>query len=283
MIKSFKNSWVIVLFVLILFFNNAMLKEKDREKVITLQSTTSTENSGFYDYILPIFFEKTGIKVRVVSAGTGQALKNAANGDGDILITHSKSDEESFVEEGLGVYRHDLMYNDFVFVGPSKHINSKVRPDSLSLFLKKISDGQLTFLSRGDDSGTHKKELKLWETVSFKPYQMKNGWYKETGSGMGDTLNIAAAMDAITLTDRATWISFRNKSDLAIIFENHPALFNQYGLVLVKPRNSDRTAFENAKIFCNWLLGNEGQHIINAFRKDGEQLFFADQKGRHCD
>ena len=254
MIKSFKNSWVIVLFVLILFFNNAMLKEKDREKVITLQSTTSTENSGFYDYILPIFFEKTGIKVRVVSAGTGQALKNAANGDGDILITHSKSDEESFVEEGLGVYRHDLMYNDFVFVGPSKHLNSKVRPDSLSLFLKKISDGQLTFLSRGDDSGTHKKELKLWETVSFKPYQMKNGWYKETGSGMGDTLNIAAAMDAITLTDRATWISFRNKSDLAIIFENHPALFNQYGLVLVKPRNSDRTAFENAKIFCNWLL-----------------------------
>ena len=260
-----------------------MLKERDREKVITLQSTTSTENSGFYDYILPIFFEKTGIKVRVVSAGTGQALKNAANGDGDILITHSKSDEESFVEEGLGVYRHDLMYNDFVFVGPSKHINSKVRPDSLSLFLKKISDGQLTFLSRGDDSGTHKKELKLWETVSFKPYQMKNGWYKETGSGMGDTLNIAAAMDAITLTDRATWISFRNKSDLAVIFENHSALFNQYGLVLIKPRNSDRTAFENAKIFCNWLLGNEGQHIINAFRKDGEQLFFADQKGRHCD
>ena len=260
-----------------------MLKEKDREKVITLQSTTSTENSGFYDYILPIFFEKTGIKVRVVSAGTGQALKNAANGDGDILITHSKSDEESFVEEGLGIYRHDLMYNDFVFVGPSKHLNSKVRPDSLSLFLKKISDGQLTFLSRGDDSGTHKKELKLWETVSFKPYQMKNGWYKETGSGMGDTLNIAAAMDAITLTDRATWISFRNKSDLAIIFENHPALFNQYGLVLVKPRNLDRTAFENAKIFCNWLLGNEGQHIINAFRKDGEQLFFADQKGGYCD
>lgn len=283
MIKSFKNNRIIVIFVLILFFNDATLKEKNQEKVITLQSTTSTENSGFYDYILPVFFEKTGIKVRVVSAGTGQALKNAANGDGDILITHSKSDEESFVEEGLGVYRHDLMYNDFVFVGPNKYLNSKVRPDSLPLFLKKISDGQLTFLSRGDDSGTHKKELKLWGTVSLKPHQMESDWYKETGSGMGNTLNIAAAMDAITLTDRATWISFRNKSNLAVIFENHPALFNQYGLVLVKPRNSDRTAFENAKIFCNWLLGNDGQHIINAFRKDGEQLFFADQKVGHCD
>ena len=283
MIKSLKNNWVITPFVLILFFNDAMLTEKDQEKVITLQSTTSTENSGFYDYILPIFFEKTGIEVRVVSAGTGQALKNAANGDGDILITHSKSDEESFVEEGLGLYRHDLMYNDFVFVGPSQYLNSKVRPDSLPLFLEKISDGQLTFLSRGDDSGTHKKEIKLWETVSFKPYQIKNGWYKETGSGMGNTLNIAAALDAITLTDRATWISFRNKSNLAVIFENHPALFNQYGLVLVKPRNSDRTVFENAKIFCNWLLGSEGESFINAFRKDGEQLFFADHKRGHCD
>ena len=175
------------------------------------------------------------------------------------------------------------MYNDFVFVGPNKYLNSKVRPDSLPLFLKKISDGQLTFLSRGDDSGTHKKELKLWGTVSLNHHQMESDWYKETGSGMGNTLNMAAAMDAITLTDRATWISFRNKSNLAVIFENHPALFNQYGLVLVKPRNSDRTAFENAKIFCNWLLGNDGQHIINAFRKDGEQLFFADQKVGHCD
>ena len=165
MIKSFKNNRIIVLFVLILFFNDATLKEKNQEKVITLQSTTSTENSGFYDYILPVFFEKTGIKVRVVSAGTGQALKNAANGDGDILITHSKSDEESFVEEGLGVYRHDLMYNDFVFVGPSKLPKLKSTPRFTTfLFLKKISDGQLTFLSRGDDSGTHKKELKLWET-----------------------------------------------------------------------------------------------------------------------
>jgi len=283
MIKSFKNNWVITPFMLILFFNDAMLAEQDQEKVITLQSTTSTENSGFYDYILPIFFEKTGIKVRVVSAGTGQALRNAANGDGDILITHSKSDEESFVEEGLGIYRHDLMYNDFVFVGPAQYLNSKIRPDSLSLFLEKISGGQLTFLSRGDDSGTHKKELKLWETVSFKPYNIKSGWYKETGSGMGNTLNMAAAIDAITLTDRATWISFRNKSNLAVIFENHPALFNQYGLVLVKPNNLNSTAFENAKIFCNWLLGSEGKRAINAFRKDGEQLFFADHKREHCD
>lgn len=283
MIESLQNNRAIFFLLLILFLNEPMLAEKGQEKFITLQSTTSTENSGFYDYILPKFFKKTGIKVRVVSVGTGQALKNAANGDGDILITHSKPDETKFVEEGLGLYRHDLMYNDFVFVGPHEHMNSKDRANSLTYFLKKISRSRLTFFSRGDDSGTHKKELKLWESVSLKPYQIRGTWYKETGSGMGNTLNIAAALDAITLTDRATWISFKNKSNLAVIFENHPDLFNQYGLVLVKPRGSDKAKFENAKIFCNWLLGSEGKRVINAFRKHGEQLFFADQKVLHCD
>ena len=145
------------------------------------------------------------------------------------------------------------------------------------------TSSNVIFLSRGDDSGTHKKELKLWESVYLRPYQIRSDWYKETGSGMGNTLNIAAALGAVTLTDRATWISFRNKSNLAVIFENHPALFNQYGLVLVKPNNLNSTAFENAKIFCNWLLGSEGKRAINAFRKDGEQLFFADHKREHCD
>ena len=283
MIESLKNTHAIVTLLFILFLNEARLAEKTQKGFITLQSTTSTENSGFYEYILPLFSEKTGIRVRVVSAGTGQALKNAANGDGDILITHAKPDEIKFVEEGLGLYRHDLMYNDFVFVGPQKYSNSKPRSDSLSFFLKKISKNRLTFLSRGDDSGTHKKELKLWESVSLDSYQFRSDWYKETGSGMGNTLNIAAALDAITLTDRATWISFKNKSNLTVIFENHPDLFNQYGLVLVKPRNSDRATFKNAKVFCNWLLGVEGKRVINAFRKDGEQLFFADQKVQHCD
>ena len=283
MIESLKNTRVIIFILLILFLNEVISKEKSQEKFITLQSTTSTENSGFYDYILPIFFEETGIRVRVVSAGTGQALKNAANGDGDILITHSKPDEIKFVEQGLGLYRHDLMYNHFVFVGPHQYLNPKDSTDSLSFFLEKISRNQLIFLSRGDDSGTHKKELKLWESVYLKPYQIRSDWYKETGSGMGNTLNIAAALGAVTLTDRATWISFKNKSNLTVIFENHPDLFNQYGLVLVKPRNSDTLTFENAKIFCNWLLGGNGRRVINSFRKDGEQLFFADQKLQNCD
>lgn len=266
-----------------MFLNGLLASEANQEKTITLQSTTSTENSGFYDYVLPLFFRDTGISVRVVAVGTGQALKNAANGDGDILITHAKRDELKFVDDGFGLYRHDLMHNDFVFIGPRKHQDLKGQTNSLFFLLNTISNNQVTFLSRGDDSGTHKKELKLWEAASLKSSDFQNSWYKETGSGMGNTLNIAAALAAVTITDRATWISFENKANLTIIFENHPNLFNQYGLVLVRPAKTGQAKFENAKVFCNWLLGHQGKRAINSFRKKGEQLFFAGQNIRTCE
>ncbi|MEC8147446.1 MAG: substrate-binding domain-containing protein [Pseudomonadota bacterium] len=282
MFDNFSKKKLKRLLVLSVILTSFASSEESLEKVITLQSTTSTENSGFYDYILPLFYRASGIRVRVVAVGTGQALKNAANGDADVLITHAKPDELKFVAEGFGLYRHDLMHNDFVFVGPKKYLSSKNQTDSLSELLRTISNEQFVFLSRGDDSGTHKKELKLWELVRLSPKDFASNWYKETGSGMGNTLNIAAALSAFTLTDRATWISYKNKSNLTIVFEDQPSLFNQYGLVLVKPRISSQEKFQNARIFCNWLLGSEGKKAINDFRKEGEQLFFANEKIASC-
>ena len=187
-------------FIIFCIFLNILSPGKaNQNETIILQSTTSTENSGFYDYILPLFFRDTGIHVRVIAVGTGQALKNAANGDGDILITHSKQDELRFVTDGFGLFRRDLMYNDFIFIGPRKHQKLKIQTDSISLLLKKISNERITFVSRGDDSGTHKKELKLWEAASLRPSDFQSNWYKETGSGMGNTLNIAAALSAVTI------------------------------------------------------------------------------------
>jgi tungstate transport system substrate-binding protein len=244
------------------------------EMFITVQSTTSTQNSGLLDYILPIFTEKTDIEVRVVAVGTGQAIKNAMNGDGDVLLVHAKPAEEKFVAGGYGVKRHDLMYNDFVIVGPAADPAKVGGMKDAVAALKDIAASQATFASRGDDSGTHKKELSLWKGAGIDSAAASGGWYRETGSGMGATLNIAVGMGAYVMTDRATWIAFRNKGDFKVLVEGDKALFNQYGIVLVNPARHGNVKAESGQAFIDWMLGDEGQAAIGSYSVDGRQLFF---------
>ncbi len=246
---------------------------------IIVQSTTSTQNSGLLDHILPQFKAKTGIEVRVVAVGTGQAIKNARNGDGDVLLVHDKPAEEQFVAEGWGVKRHDVMYNDFVLVGPkSDPAGVRGLRDAAAAF-RRIGEARAPFASRGDDSGTHRVELRLWQDAGLDAKSASGGWYRETGSGMGATLNLAAGMDAYTLTDRATWASFGNKANLAILVEGDPKLFNQYGVILVSPARHPRVKAEAGQRFIDWLTGPEGQATIASYRIGGEQLFFPNAKG----
>jgi tungstate transport system substrate-binding protein len=244
------------------------------EMFITVQSTTSTQNSGLLDDILPKFTEKTGIAVRVVAVGTGQAIKNAMNGDGDVLLVHAKTAEEKFVVEGFGVKRHDLMYNDFVIVGPAADPAKVGGMKDAVAALKEIAAAQAVFASRGDDSGTHKKELSLWQGAGLNVASASRGWYRETGSGMGATLNIAVGMGAYVMTDRATWIAFRNKADFKVLVEGDKALFNQYGIILVNPDKHKNVKAEPGQEFIDWMLGNAGQSAIAAYKVDGQQLFF---------
>ena len=241
---------------------------------VLLQSTTSTNNSGFYNHILPIFKNDTGISVKVVAVGTGQAIRNAENCDADILIVHAKKAEEEFVANGGGIKRHDLMYNDFVVVGPDTDPAQVRQSKTISEALTSISRVQPSFISRGDNSGTHKKELELWGKISIPIKDYSGKWYKETGSGMGTTLNIAAELDAYTISDRATWLTFKNKKALKILFEGDPLLFNQYGAVLVNPDKCPKTRAKEAKAFLNWLLSDNGQLEINNYKMNGVQLFY---------
>ncbi|VAV94957.1 Tungstate ABC transporter, substrate-binding protein [hydrothermal vent metagenome] len=245
---------------------------------IILQSTTSTQNSGLFDFILPKFKEQTGISVNVVAVGTGQALKNGRNGDGDVLLVHAKSAEEKFVAEGYGVKRFDVMYNDFVIVGPDSDPAKISGSKGIVTALKKISDSKSAFLSRGDDSGTNKKELQLWAKTGQDPLKHSGNWYRETGSGMGATLNIAAGMNAYTLTDRATWLAFQNKQTLKILNEGDPLLFNQYGVMLVNPVKHPHVKANSGRAFINWLTGKQGQSAIAAYKLNGTQLFFPNAK-----
>ena len=244
------------------------------DNFIILQSTTSTQNSGLFDEILPEFETKTGIEVRVVAVGTGQALRNAQNGDGDVLLVHSKSAEEAFVADGFGSVRHDVMYNDFVLVGPSSDPARISQLDSIGAALTAISSSKSRFASRGDDSGTHKAELKLWDENGLNPASASGTWYIETGSGMGATLNIASGMGAYTLTDRATWIAFDNKQDLSLLFEGDEQLFNQYGVIPVNPDVHTHVKSQAANSFVEWLIGTEGQTAIENYQLSGQQLFF---------
>lgn len=245
---------------------------------IVVQSTTSTENSGLFDHILPLFTARTGIEVRVVAVGTGQALKNARNGDGDVLLVHAKADEEAFVAEGYGVERHDLMYNDFVIVGP-KGDPAEIRGGKDAVVaLDLLAAAAVPFASRGDDSGTHKKELQLWEATAIDPHRVSGSWYRETGSGMGATLNLAVGMKAYTMTDRATWIAFENKGDFEIMIEGDERLFNQYGVILVNPERHSSVKAKEGQAFIDWLTGPDGQQAIASYRRDGEKLFFPNNK-----
>jgi tungstate transport system substrate-binding protein len=241
---------------------------------IIVQSTTSTANSGLYDYLLPHFQATTGITVNVVAVGTGQAIKNAANGDADVLLVHAKTAEIEFVEAGFGVKRFDLMYNDFVIVGPASDAATIRGVTTATGAFLNIANSQSIFVSRGDDSGTHKKEVTLWQEAKINTEQASGSWYRETGSGMGATLNVASAMGAYTLTDRATWISFKNKGNLQILLEGDATLFNQYGVILVNPATHEHVNSEAGQSFIDWLLSDTGQKLIAAYTLDGQQLFF---------
>jgi len=248
------------------------------DKSIIVQSTTSTESSGLFGYLLPLFTAKTGITVNVVAVGTGQAIKNAMNGDGDVLLVHAKPDEEKFVADGYGVERFDVMYNDFIIVGPAGDPAGIIGSKDAPAALKKIAQAQATFASRGDDSGTHKKELELWKDAGVDVGAASGTWYRETGSGMGATLNTAVGMGAYALTDRGTWISFKNKGDYKIVVEGDPTLFNQYGVILVSPEKHPRVKAAEGQAFIDWILNDEGQQAIASFKIDGLQLFFPNAK-----
>ena len=245
-----------------------------QNQFIIVQSTTSTQNSGLYEAILPEFTEATGIDVRVVAVGTGQAIRNAMNCDGDVLLVHSKPAEERFVEEGYGVRRYDLMYNDFVMVGPASDPAGIAGMEDAEAALKKIAEAQAPFASRGDESGTHKKEQSLWADAGVDVEAASGTWYRETGSGMGPTINIAVGMDAYTLTDRATWIAHENKGGFEILVEGDEELFNQYGVIQVNPAKCPNVKTDLAQEFIEWLLSVEGQKAIADYRVNGQQLFF---------
>jgi tungstate transport system substrate-binding protein len=244
------------------------------EPFIIVQSTTSTQNSGLFDVILPRFQEQTGIEARVVAVGTGQALKNAENCDGDVLFVHARPDEVKFVEAGYGVERLDVMYNDFVIVGPPSDPAEVGGMRDAAAALAKIAAAKAPFASRGDDSGTHKKEQSLWQEAGVDAAAASGDWYRETGSGMGATLNTAVGMDAYALTDRGTWISFENQGGFAVLVEGDEDLFNQYGVIRVSPEHCPNVRTEPARRFVEWLTGPDGQQAIAGYRLGGQQLFF---------
>ena len=245
-----------------------------QDRFIVVQSTTSTRNSGLYDHILPTFTEKTGIEVRVVAVGTGQAIRNAANGDGDVLLVHDTAAEERFVADGYGVARSDVMYNDFVVAGPHSDPAGVAGMTDAVAALAKIAAAEVPFASRGDDSGTHKAELRLWTEAGVDVQAASGGWYRETGSGMGTTLNIGIGMGAYVMTDRATWISFGNKGAHRIVVEGDPRLVNQYGIILVNPEKHPNVRADLGQRFVDWVLSLEGQTAIASFTVDGRRLFF---------
>ena len=241
---------------------------------IIVQSTTSTQNSGLYDVLLPQFTAQSGIEVRVVAVGTGQAIKNARNCDGDVLLVHARAAEEAFVAAGFGVARSDVMYNDFIIVGPPADPAGVAGSRDAAAALAAIRAAVAPFASRGDDSGTHKAELALWRAAGIDPAAESGGWYRETGSGMGATLNVATGMGAYALTDRATWIAFGNKGGHRIAVEGDAALFNQYGVILVNPERCPNVKAAAGQRFIGWILSGEGQAAIAAYRRDGQQLYF---------
>ena len=244
------------------------------QKFITLASTTSTEQSGLFKHLLPIFEKKTGIQVRVVALGTGQALDLARRGDADVVFVHARSAEEKFVAEGHGVKRIPVMYNDFVVIGPrSDPARIGGGRDIVEAF-KKIRASSAPFVSRGDRSGTHIAELELWKAAGIDIPREKGPWYRDTGQGMGPALNTASSMGAYVLADRGTWLSFRNRGDLTILVEGDKRLFNQYGVILVNPQKHPNVKRTEGQAFVDWLVSPEGQKAIADYKIGGEQLFY---------
>lgn len=249
-----------------------------QDKFIVVASTTSTEQSGLFGHLLPIFQKKTGIQVRVVALGTGQALDLARRGDADVVFVHAKSAEENFLADGFGVKRFPVMYNDFVLLGPKSDPAKVAGGKDILEALRKIKAAGAPFVSRGDKSGTHMAELALWKTASIDIEKDKGPWYRDTGQGMGPALNTAAAMNAYVLADRGTWISFRNRGELAISVEGDARLFNQYGVMLVNPARHPRVKKDFGQAFVDWVISPEGQKTIADYKIGGEQLFFPNAK-----
>jgi tungstate transport system substrate-binding protein len=245
-----------------------------QQRFITVASTTSTEQSGLFRHLLPIFEQKTGIQVRVVALGTGQSLDMGKRGDADVVFVHARPLEEKFVAEGLGVRRFEVMYNDFVLVGPKSDAAKVGGGKDIVTALQRIRAAQAPFASRGDKSGTHFAELELWKAAGIDIAKDKGPWYRDTGSGMGPTLNTAAGMNAYALTDRGTWLSFKNRADLVISVEGDRRLFNQYGVILVNPVKHPHVKKEMGQTFVDWLVSAEGQSAIAAYKIGGEQVFF---------
>jgi tungstate transport system substrate-binding protein len=257
--------------LLLLLLSTSAARADDR--FITLSSTTSTQDSGLFGYILPIFKAATGLNVHVVAVGTGHALAIGARGDADALLVHDRPGEDKFVAEGYGVDRRDVMYNDFVIIGPSAdpaHIRGL---KDARTALTQIAAAEAPFASRGDDSGTNRMELRLWKSAGIQP-DPHSGWYRDLGQGMGPTLNIAAGMNAYTLTDRATWANFKNRQGLEILTEGDPALFNPYGSILVNPAKWPHVKFTDAKMWHEWLTSKPGLDAITSYKINGQELFF---------
>jgi tungstate transport system substrate-binding protein len=250
-----------------------------QEKFITVASTTSTEQSGLFGHLLPQFEKDTGIKVRVVALGTGQALDIARRGDADVAFVHDTSAEEKFIAEGAGIKRYAVMYNDFVVIGPASDPAKIAGGKDVLAALRKIESAQAPFVSRGDKSGTHAAELRYWKDAGIDLDTKKGAWYRDTGSGMGPTLNTASSMDAYLLSDRGTWLAFKNRGDLAVLVEGDKKLFNQYGVMLVNPAKHPHVKAALGQQFIDWLVSPAGQQAIASYKIGGEQLFFPDANG----
>ena len=245
-----------------------------QDKFITVASTTSTEQSGLFKYLLPVFEKKTGIQVRVVALGTGQALDMARRGDADVVFVHAKAAEEKFVAEGFGVKRLEVMYNDFILIGPKSDPAKVAGGKDILDALRKIKAAAAPFVSRGDRSGTHIAELDLWNMAGIDIARDKGPWYRDTGQGMGPALNTASSMNAYILADRGTWLSFKNRGDLVIVVEGDKRLFNQYGVMLVNPAKHPHVKKALGQAFVDWVVSPEGQQTIAGYKIGGEQLFF---------
>ena len=251
-----------------------------QDRSIVVASTTSTQDSGLFGYLLPLFKAKTNIDVKVIAQGTGQALDTARRGDADVVFVHAKSQEEKFLADGFGVKRFDVMYNDFILIGPGSD-PAGVKGGDTVMALQTIQTKAAPFVSRGDKSGTHSAELALWKQAGIDIAAVKGPWYREIGQGMGAALNTAGAMNAYVLSDRGTWLSFKNRGELAIVVEGDRRLFNQYGVMLVNPEKHPSVKKEFGQAFIDWLVSPEGQAAIANYKIDGQQLFFpnAEKKG----
>ena len=269
------NRWLSVVMALCLGAIAGYAPAMAQDRSIVVASTTSTQDSGLFGYLLPIFKAKTGIEVKVIAQGTGQALDTARRGDADVVFVHAKSQEEKFLAEGFGVKRFDVMYNDFVLIGPRSN-PAGVKGNDIETALKTIQAKGTPFVSRGDRSGTHAAELALWKQAGIDIAAGKGPWYREIGQGMGAALNAASGMNGYVLSDRGTWISFKNRGDLQIVVEGDKRLFNQYGVMLVNPEKYPSVKKELGQAFVDWLISPEGQAAIAGYKIDGEQLFFPD-------